>query len=205
MKDNWKKVWKKLGKLLGVLLSLGMLTGLYFTLIIGQPQKEEGKEETVSQPLLSASPAISIDSEGELQKIIAAFPAPVMCFMSGSGMIFVSGNSTDAAWQGQFGRVLTLYWQTPEGKPMILQSIYPAEAIELMGKQDYIFSSMAGPVLAGRTSVRMENAENIRLHMQMEDEGLYILIVPKSLDEDLPDISRSIQLFVVDKEKEDDA
>ena len=198
MKINWKNAWRSLVRLLGILMSLGMLTGLYFTLIIGQPQPEEGKEEAAPQPPLSASPALNIEDEAALQEMVAAFPAPVMSFMSGSGMIFVSGTSTDAAWEGKFGRVLTLYWQTTDGEPLILQSIYPAEAIDLMGKQDYIFSSTAGPALFGQSSVRMENTNSIRLHVQAESRGIYVLTVPKSLDDDLSDISRSIQLFVAE-------
>ena len=178
-----------------------MLAGLYFTLIIGQPQPEE-KEETPPQPALTASPALQTDREEGLRELVAAFPAPVMSFMSGSGMTFVSGTSADTAWKGQFGRVMTLYWQTAAGEPLILQSIYPAEALEIMGKGDYAFSSTAGPTLFGQASVRMENGETIRIHAQAEGRGLYVITVPRSLDGQLNDISRSIQLFVAEKNEE---
>ena len=161
-----------------MLLSLAMLAGLYFTLIIGQPQPKE-KEETPAQPALTASPAVNIDREEMLGELIAAFPAPVMSFMSGSGMTFVRGTAADTAWKGQFGRVATLYWQTADGEPLILQSIYPAEALEIMGKGNYLFSGTAGPTLFGR--------------------GLYVLTVPLSLAARLTEISRSIQLFAVEK------
>ena len=170
----------------------------YFTLIIGQPQPKE-QEETPVQPALTAAPAMQIDQEGELRDLVAAFPAPVMSFMSGSGMIFVSGTSADTAWKGQFGRVATLYWQTAAGEPLILQSIYPAEALEIMGKGSYTFSSIAGPTLFGQNSVRMENGETIRIHVQTAGRGLYVLTVPHSLGSALSEISRSIQLFVAEK------
>ena len=197
MKDGWKKAGQLMLRALGGALSLALLAGLYFALIIGQPQREEEKEIR-PQPLLTASPAVSIQNEGELRALVASFPAPVMSFMSGSGMIFVSGTSTDAAWKGKFGRVASLYWQTPDGEPMILQSIYPAEALDLMGKKDYSFSGADGPALFGRTSVRMENGDTVRLHVQAEGQGLYVMTVPKSLGGSLSDISRSVQLFVAE-------
>ena len=190
-----------LGRSLAGLLSLAMLAGLYFTLIIGQPQPKE-KEETTAQPALTASPAVTIDREEELGELIASFPAPVMSFMSGSGMLFVRGTSADAAWKGQFGRVATLYWQTADGEPLILQSIYPAEALEIMGKGNYIFSGTAGPTLFGQASVRMENGETVRAHVQAEGRGLYVLTVPRSLAARLSEISRSIQLFAVEKSRD---
>ena len=52
--------------------------------------------------------------------------------------------------EGGFGRILTLYWQTEAGQPLILQSIYPARALELLGKKDYRFSGTGGPTLFGR-------------------------------------------------------
>lgn len=198
MKVDWRNAGRLLGRGLAGLLSLAMLAGLYFTLIIGQPQLKE-QEETPVQPALTASPAMQIDQEGELRDLVAAFPAPVMSFMSGSGMIFVSGTSADTAWKGQFGRVATLYWQTAAGEPLILQSIYPAEALEIMGKGSYTFSSIAGPTLFGQNSVRMENGETIRIHVQTAGRGLYVLTVPHSLGSALSEISRSIQLFVAEK------
>ena len=196
---NGNAIWKKYGrmmlKILGGLVTLGMLAGLYLTLIIGQPQPEE-KEELPPQPLLTASPAVSVERETDLRELLSAFPAPMMSFMSGSGMTFVSGTSADAAWRGQFGRILTLYWQTREGQPLILQSIYPAEALGLMSGSGYHFSAAAGPALFGQTSVRMENADTVRLHVQAEGRGLYVVTVPKTLASEIGDICRSIQLFV---------
>ena len=183
-------------KAAGGILLAALLAGLYLTMVIGQPQ-EEREEAPAEQPLLTASPAQSIAAEGELRELVAAFPVPVMSFMSGSGMVFVSGNSTDTAFEGGFGRILTLYWQTAEGVPLILRSIYPARALELMEGKDYRFSESAGPALFGRTSVRMENADTTRLHVQTE-LGLYTVTVPEALAPELSGISRSIQLFTAE-------
>ena len=178
-------------KAAGGIVMAALLAGLYLTMVIGQPQ-EERDAPPAEQPLLTASPAQSIAAEGELRELVAAFPVPVMSFMSGSGMVFVSGNSTDTAFEGGFGRILTLYWQTAE-----LRSIYPARALELMEGKDYRFSESAGPALFGRTSVRMENADTARLHVQTE-LGLYTVTVPERLVPELSGISRSIQLFTAE-------
>lgn len=189
-----------LGRALGVAGILAALAGLYVSLVIAQPQGG-GQEAAATQPPLDPSPALRAATEADLPGLVETFPAPVMSFMSGSGMTFVSGTSADSAWQGRFGRVLTLYWQTREGVPLILQSIYPAEALDLMGRGDYTFSAKAGPTLFGMSSVRMENAENLRIHVQAEGQGLYVLTAPRSLASSLSEICRSIQLFTVSGEE----
>ena len=63
---------------------------------------------------------------------------------------------------------------------------------------NYSFSGADGPALFGRTSVRMENGDTVRLHVQAEGQGLYVMTVPKSLGGSLSDISRSVQLFVAE-------
>ena len=118
-----------------------------------------------------------------------------MSFMSGSGMTFVSGTASDVGLTGGYGRVATLYWQTPDGDPLILQSIYPASALSLL-ETGYHFSSVAGPSLFGSDSVRMENADTVRVHAAT-DTGLYVVIVPKSAASGISSLSRSLQLFSV--------
>ena len=191
---KYAALWRILPKVLGALLSAAALMALYFTLVLAQPQGGPA-EKPEPQPLLSPSPAMEISAEGELRSLAETFPAPVMSFMSGSGLVFVSGTSADAALGEGFGRVLTLYWQTPEGEPLILQSIYPAEGLELMGKGDYHFSDTAGPSLFGLSSVRMENGDTVRVHVQAAGRGLYTVTVPASLAGSLSGICRSIQLF----------
>ena len=186
------------GKTLGVLLSLAVLAGLFLALIIAQPQPDQAEEAAAPQPLLTAGPERSVTSENDLRELVQAFPAPVMSFMSGSGMVFVSGEIKNARWGGGYGRILNLYWQTGEGDPLILRSIYPAEAIDLLGKGSYAFSDTAGPSLFGLSSVRMENADHVRVHVQAAGRGVYALIIPRSLRANLAGIARSIQLFTAE-------
>ena len=181
------------------LLTVILILLVGFLLVLAQPKKEE-TEKAEPQPLLTASPALEIEYETGLRSLVESFPVPVLSFMSGSGMVFVSGNSADVGLDGGFGRVVTLYWQTPDGDPLILRSIYPASALSLLEK-DYHFSAIAGPTLFGAGSVRMENADTVRIHAAT-DTGLYAMIVPKSSAAKISSISRSLQLFSVPREEE---
>ena len=172
-----KKFFSVLLKVLTGLFSVLLILLVGLLLILAQPKSEE-TEEAEPQPLLSASPAMNISEESELRALVEDFPVPVLSFMSGSGMSFVSGTSADTGLSGGFGRVATLYWQTPDGDPLILQSIYPASALSLLDG-GYHFSPILGPALFGSASVRMENADTVRIHAATES-GLYVIRIPKS-------------------------
>ena len=193
-RSGQRKFLQILLKVLTTLLSVALIVLIGALLVLAQP-KPEDTEKAEPQPLLTASPAINISFESEFRSLVENFPAPVLSFMSGSGMTFVSGTSSDAGLPGGYGRVVTLYWQTPDGDPLILQSIYPASALSLLGS-DYHFSSVAGPTLFGADSVRMENDETVRVHAAT-DSGLYVVTVPRSAASGISSLSRSLQLFSV--------
>ena len=186
-------------KVVTALFSVALIVLIGALLVLAQPKRED-TEKAEPQPLLTASPAMNIEAETDLRSLVESFPVPVLSFMSGSGMVFVSGNSADVGLDGGFGRIVTLYWQTPDGDPLILRSIYPASALSLLEK-DYHFSAIAGPTLFGAGSVRMENADTVRIHAAT-DTGLYAMIVPKSSAAKISSISRSLQLFSVPREEE---
>ena len=195
--NRWKKFGTALLKVLTALFTIALIAAVGFLLILAQPKSEE-KEKAEQQPLLAASPALNISQESELRSLVGAFPVPVLSFMSGSGMSFVSAISADTALDGGFGRVATLYWQTAEGEPLMLQSIYPASALSLLDN-GYHFSSILGPTLFGVDSVRMENGDTVRVHAATET-GLYVVTVPKDLAPKLSSLCRSLQLFSVKQE-----
>ena len=186
-------------KVLAALFAVALIVLIGFLLILAQP-KAEDTEKAEPQPLLAASPAQNISSESEIRSMIESFPVPVLSFMSGSGMTFVSGTAADVGLQGGFGRIVTLYWQTADGDPLILQSIYPASALSVLDN-GYHFSAVTGPTLFGVESVRMENSDTVRVHAAT-DTGLYTVTVPKSAASKLSSISRSLQLFSVKKDSE---
>lgn len=191
-----KKAGRMALRILGGLLTLALMVLACAALILSRPDPEESAP-SATQPPLAASPAQSVEREADLRDLIAAFPIPVMSFMSGSGQLFVSASSGDTALNGGFGRIASLSWQTLAGEPILLQSVYPASSLSLLEQGDYHFVQIAGPSLFGVTSVRMENAETVRLHA-MTDTGLYILTVPKSLSEELSLLCRSVQLFTAE-------
>ena len=193
-----RKVLQVLLKVLAALFTIALIVAVGFLLILAQP-KSEDNEKAEPQPLLAASPALNISKEAELRSLVEDFPAPVLSFMSGSGLTFVSGTSADVGLDGGFGRVATLYWQTEEGQPLILQSIYPASALSLLDN-GYHFSSVLGPTLFGTESVRMENGDTVRVHAATET-GLYFVTVPKDLAPKLSSLCRSLQLFRIDPEQ----
>ena len=181
-------------KVVTALFSVALIVLIGALLVLAQPKRED-TEKAEPQPLLTASPAMNIEAETDLRSLVESFPVPVLSFMSGSGMSFVSGTSSDAGLEGGFGRIVSLYWQTQDGDPLILQSIYPASALSLLEK-GYHFSAVAGPTLFGVDSVRMENADTVRVHAAT-DTGLYVLTVPKSAASKISSLSRSLQLFSV--------
>ena len=192
--NGWKRVLRILLKAVAALFTIALIAMVGFLLILAQP-KPDDTEKAEPQPLLAASPALNIARETDFRSLVESFPAPVLSFMSGSGMVFVSGNSADVGLDGGFGRIATLNWQTADGEPVMLQSIYPASALSLLDN-GYHFSTVLGPALFGVESVRMENGERVRLHAASES-GLYVVTVPASLAPKLSSLCRSLQLFSV--------
>ncbi len=193
-KSIWQKTRKVFLRIMGVLFSLIALAVACFSLIMAYSKPEESSSPS-PQPLLTPSPALNISEESDLHSLIASFPIPVMSFMSGSGLRFVSAASADTALENGFARVASLYWQTEDGQPLILRSIYPASAFSLLEK-DFHFTPVSGPSLFGNASVRMENDQIIRIHVKTE-KGLYAVNCPKALADRLTAITRSLQLYEV--------
>ena len=190
-----KMIRKILIRLIGALIAVALFALLAASLILAKPQDAD-RQAAQASPSPEAGPAVSVEQETDLARLFSAFPAPVMSFMSGSGMTFVSGTCADAAVSGGFGRVATLYWQTAEGDPVTLRSIWPAGALSLL-EGGYHFMPYAGPALFGDASVRMENDQSVRLHTAT-DQALYVVLLPRSLSAQTETVCRSLQLFTVD-------
>ena len=187
-----KKIRKSLLRIIGAVIAAALLALLAASLILAKPQ-EEKSETAVARPSENASPAVSIQSESDLVSLISAFPAPVMSFMSGSGMTFISATSSDVAYGGGFARIAVLYWQTAEGVPVTLRTVWPADALSLL-EDGYHFMPYAGPALFGSASVRMENDETVRLHTAT-DQALYVVLLPRALSGQVSSLCGSLQLY----------
>ena len=122
-------------KVVTALFSVALIVLIGALLVLAQPKRED-TEKAEPQPLLTASPAMNITVETDLRSLVESFPVPVLSFMSGSGMSFVSGTSSDAGLEGGFGRIVSLYWQTQDGDPLILQSIGKRLSFQRRGGSD---------------------------------------------------------------------
>ena len=194
-----KKIRNILLKIIGAILAIALLALLAVSLIIAKPQKEE-LPASAAKPSGKASPAITVEKHDDLPGLISAFPAPVMGFAGDSGMTFVSASSADAALDGGFGRIATLNWQTAEGEPVLLRTIWPASALSLL-EEGYHFVTTAGPILFGNASVRMENNDAVRIHTAT-DQALYVLLLPRSLSGQVNTLCKSLQLYSVEIKEE---
>lgn len=188
-----KKGGRLLLKLFGWLLLCAVLVLVSLLIIVGMPEKEDPAPVLVD-PVLSASPAIDVSAESDLYKLYLSFPAPVMSYLSGSGMTFVSASSADTSLSGCLTRVITQVWRSPEEDEIELLSVCPRSSLEILQSGNWHFSNLAGPELFGQKSVQMESDEKIRLHTQT-DQGLYIITVSKAAKDRLAAIARSLQLF----------
>ena len=187
-----KKVRKVLLRIVGTVIAIAVMALLAASLIIAKPQDSDAAPAEV-RPFTNASPAVTIEDELDLSQLFAAFPAPVMSFMGGSGMTFVSATCADAAVDGGFGRVATLNWQTAEGEPVRLRSIWPAGALDLL-EGGYHFMPYTSPALFGSSSVRMENDQTVRIHAAT-DQALYEVLLPRALSPESGNICRALQLY----------
>ena len=185
---------KALHVLLMTLLAVILVALFYLAVILGQPEEPENAIDIdQAQPLLTASPALNIQSERQVAVLAEAFHVPVLAFMEGMGPVLVSGTSYDQAYEGGFARICELQYTTDNGLEITLTTIYPARAIELLGKDGYTLTGAAAQNLTGLTAVRMENADHIRLHAQASD-AIYALTLPKLTDDTLTTVTRVLEL-----------
>ena len=135
---------KALHVLLMTLLAVILVALFYLAVILGQPEEPENAIDIdQTQPLLTASPALNIQSERQVAALAEAFPVPVLAFMEGMGPVLVSGTSYDQAYEGGFARICELRYTTDNGLEITLTTIYPARAVELLGKDGYTLTGAA--------------------------------------------------------------
>ncbi len=185
---------KALHVLLMTLLAVILVALFYLAVILGQPEEPENAIDIdQTQPLLTASPALNIQSERQVAALAEAFPVPVLAFMEGMGPVLVSGTSYDQAYEGGFARICELRYTTDNGLEITLTTIYPARAVDLLGKDGYTLTGAAAQNLTGLTAVRMESADHIRLHAQASD-AIYALTLPKLTDDTITTVTRVLEL-----------
>lgn len=191
-------LWRRgLRNVLLALLTIVLLAAFYIAVIMGNPQEAESSAITArqDQPLVEAmSSPVMITVQGQLGVLLSEFPAPVMAAMHSTVLTFEQGLCQDVPFEDGLGRAVTLTYRTAEGAPVTVTSIYPARALSLIDKADYIISGTAGLPLAGLRSVRMENASTVRMHAQGSD-ALYVVTLPELSATALRTLTSTLQLY----------
>ncbi len=188
----WRRIFKAV---LAALLTIVLLAAFYIAVIMGNPQEEESSAITakMDQPLLTAMASpILIREPGQLGLLLEHFPAQIMAAMQSPALTFQQGLCEDVPFEDGIGRRITLTYATAQGAAVTIVSIYPARALTLIPKGDYIISGTAGLSLTGLRSVRMENASTIRLHAQGED-ALYVVTLPRLPASELRALTTTLQ------------
>ncbi len=197
--NNGKNLHKILFRVLQILFSVALMALLTASLILAKPQEDKTDKPAAASSV--AVPAVTIEQETDIPQLMTTFPAHLMSFLSGSGMDFVSASAYDVVIPGGFGRVVDQSWQTVQGDPVTIRSIWPATALNLL-EDGFHFMPYSGPSLFGNASpsVRMENDSTIRLHAST-DEALYVILLPRSLSGQISSICSSLQLYYTDASK----
>lgn len=177
-------------------LALLLIAAFLIAVVMGQPQGEQQARSSVrtNQALLPAlSTPVYYGSEDALAAMRGAFPAPWLTPQYAPMLNFRGATLESRPFENGHGRILTLTYTLDSGETVTIASIYPARALDLMGKQDYTISGTAGQTLGGLRSVRMENQTSIRLHAQGE-EALYVVTVPHLDSTTLRQLTASLHL-----------
>lgn len=158
-----------------------VLTGVfYIAVVMGQPQPDRtGEARTVpaEQPLPSPLGApVAITDDDALRELAAVFPAPIL-YSTGRTFTFMNGECADVPFEDGVARVVTLTYRTADFDTLTVQSIYPARALPLLGKDGRTFTGVIHDKMAGYDYVAMQNAATYRLHTQGE-EALYVFTAP---------------------------
>ncbi|MBR3764931.1 MAG: hypothetical protein IKK57_10340 [Clostridia bacterium] len=165
-----------------MLLAVVLMGVFYIAVVMGQPPEDTsgGTQSRTLQALPEPlTGPVVIAGEAELAALAKVFPAPVM-FAGGASakLTFAGGVCEDVPFEGGVARVVTLTYRTESFDTLTVQSIYPARALSLLGKDGRTFTGVIHDKMAGYDYVAMEDAATYRLHAQGE-EALYVFTVPR--------------------------
>ena len=149
------------------LVSLLLMAVFYLAVIMGQPQPDPAGTDAAPRKAVELAPLAApllITDAAQPPALQDFCPAPMLVTARHSSLHLQRGLCTDAAYNGTTGRIVTLEYTTDDGMNVILTTICPADALSLLGKEDFVITGTASPTVAGIKSVWMQNDDSIRLH-----------------------------------------
>lgn len=194
MSENQPVTRRILRSVLLALLAAALIFVFYIAVVMGQPQTAGSSASPAPQPLpppLSAP--LTIDSDRELSALAGIFPAPVM-FAGSKTLTFLSGECADVPFEGGVARLVTLTYRTETFDTLTVQSIYPARALSLLGRDGRSFTGMSTDNMAGLKYVGMQDAATLRMHAQGE-EALYVFTTPLAERGTVDQWTNTLQLY----------
>lgn len=189
-------LWRRLVRTgLFTLLAVVLVAAFYIAVIVGHPLDEPVQQSSPpEQPLPPAlSAPVLISTFDDLTLLADAFPAPLMACPDSANLTFIQGVCADVPFEDGVARTITLTYRTAAGQDMTIMSIYPARALDVLGKGEYTLSAATGQPLAGLRSVRMEKAGSVRMHAQ-SDSAVYAVTMPELSSTELRSLTAVLYL-----------
>ena len=161
-----------------LLLSLFCIAVFYLAVILGEPSADVQPVQaaTVYIPenaIPSGLPRSMGGMHMSINSYAAYFPAPILFMQESESVVFQAGNLYEIAYNKGIARYIDLIYQVADTGEVLLRSIYPAGAYDLLGKSGYSIETLPG-TLGKISAVRMVGESRMRFHAQAND-ALYAM------------------------------
>ncbi len=177
---------------LSTLTAVVLISAFFVAVIMGNPQPVSESAPTPAPAPLTET--LSITSVDGFSALLNAFPAPVMAAGTSSVLKLESAVCENIPYAEGIAVVATLRYQTADAQQVTVQSIVPAEALDVMGKGDFTITGEAGHPLASIRSVQMVSPTQVRMHAAREGV-LYVITMPTAPDLTLRSWTSAMQLY----------
>lgn len=175
------------------ILALVFVALFYVIAIVVEPEEDTAKttDDSLFLPVNVLSPQSPhhIDDASQIGDLTYLFPAPLLFLQDSESVTFLGADMYDLTYQQGYARVARLSYEVDQVTPVYLYSIYPKEAFSLLGKKNLSLTTNQ-EYLSIFPAVRMESADEVRLHAQ-GNLALYALSAPSSLTDKISTLGRN--------------
>ncbi len=141
--------------------SLLVLAALFYvTVIVIHPR---GDGEGASVEALSPRPSARVTDVADLNGLIRDFPTPVLAVQPAVRIELTEGVCEDAAYEKGIARVMTLRYALPEGGEITVTSVYPLEAVAVLGTEGWHLLSADVPSIGGMQGMALQKGASLRM------------------------------------------